>query len=150
MTVECENVLLSIGQSIVWGDLLKGTKVEIRPNGGAIADPVTYQTAEPDIFVGGDVYTGPRFAIDAIAAGKEGFVSMHRFVNPGQSLTLGRNRREFIELDKNNIDVETFDNAKRQIPGTKAGVAKETFRDLRGADQDRGKALPRLRSFGCG
>ena len=56
---------------------------------------------------------------------------MHRFVNPGQSLTLGRNRREFIELDKNNIDVETFDNAKRQIPGTKAGVAKETFRDLR-------------------
>ena len=31
MTVECENVLLSIGQSIVWGDLLKGTKVEIRP-----------------------------------------------------------------------------------------------------------------------
>lgn len=119
MTVECENVLLSIGQSIVWGDLLKGTKVEIRPNGGAIADPVTYQTAEPDIFVGGDVYTGPRFAIDAIAAGKEGFVSMHRFVNPGQSLTLGRNRREFIELDKNNIDVETFDNANARFRAQK-------------------------------
>ena len=74
MTVECENVLLSIGQSIVWGDLLKGTKVEIRPNGGAIADPVTYQTAEPDIFVGGDVYTGPRFAIDAIAESSSSWI----------------------------------------------------------------------------
>ncbi len=149
MTVECENVL-SIGQSIVWGDLLKGTKVEIRPNGGAIADPVTYQTAEPYIFVGGDVYTGPRFAIDAIAAGKEGFVSMHRFVNPGQSLTLGRNRREFIELDKNNIDVETFDNAKRQIPGTKAGVAKETFRDLRCTLTEEQIKTEAKRCLGCG
>ena len=39
---------------------------------GAVADPLTYQTAQPDIFVGGDVYTGPKFAIDAIAAGKQG------------------------------------------------------------------------------
>ena len=124
--------------------------MEIRPNGGAIADPVTYQTAEPDIFVGGDVYTGPRFAIDAIAAGKEGFVSMHRFVNPGQSLTLGRNRREFIELDKNNIDVETFDNAKRQIPGTKAGVAKETFRDLRCTLTEEQIKTEAKRCLGCG
>uniref|UniRef100_UPI003FF0B8BF FAD-dependent oxidoreductase n=1 Tax=Roseburia sp. TaxID=2049040 RepID=UPI003FF0B8BF len=131
LTIECENVLLSIGQAIVWGDMLKGTKVEFNPNGTAKADPVTYQTAEPDIFVGGDVYTGPRFAIDAIAAGKQGFVSIHRFVNKGHSLTLARDLRQFIELDKNNIQVETFDNAKRQVPGRKAGIAKETFRDLR-------------------
>ena len=54
-----------------------------------------------------------------------------RFVHEGQSLTLGRNRRQFIELDKDNIKVETFDNAKRQVPGHKAGDAKHTFRDLR-------------------
>lgn len=152
MTVECENILLSIGQSIQWGDLLKGTKAEadVKPNGTLKADPVTYQTAEPDIFVGGDVYTGPRFAIDAIAEGKEGFVSMHRFVNPGQSLTLGRNRREFIELDKNNINVETFDNAKRQIPGKKAGVAKETFRDLRSTLTEEQVKAEAKRCLGCG
>ena len=69
ITIECDNVLLSIGQQIIWGNLLAGTKVELNKNGTAKADPVTYQTAEPDIFVGGDVYTGPRFAIDAIAAG---------------------------------------------------------------------------------
>lgn len=150
VTVECENVLLSIGQSIVWGDLLKGTKAEINGNGTLKADPVTYQTAEPDVFVGGDVYTGPRFAIDAIAAGKEGFVSIHRFVNKGHSLTLGRNRREFIELDKNNINVETFDNAKRQIPGKKAGVAKETFRDLRSTLTEEQIQTEAKRCLGCG
>ena len=100
LTVPCDQVLLSIGQSIKWGALLEGTRVEFNPNGTLKADPVTYQTAEPDIFTGGDNYTGPRFAIDAIAAGKEGCVSIHRFVHEGQSLTLGRNRRQFIELDK--------------------------------------------------
>ena len=71
VTVPCEHVFLSIGQSILWGDLLQGSKVELGRGQGAVADPVTYQTAEPDLFVGGDVYTGPKFAIDAIAAGKE-------------------------------------------------------------------------------
>ena len=63
---------VSIGQSIRWGSLLDGAKVELGRGGAAVADPLTYQTAQPDIFVGGDVYTGPKFAIDAIAAGKQG------------------------------------------------------------------------------
>lgn len=149
-TVPCENVLLSIGQSIVWGELLAGTKVEFNRNGTAKADPVTFQTAEPDIFVGGDVYTGPRFAIDAIAAGKEGSVSIHRFVHKGHSLTLGRNLRHFIELNKDDIQVETFDNAKRQIPGKKAGVAKETFADLRSTFTEEQVKAEANRCLGCG
>ncbi len=150
MTVECENVLLSIGQSIQWGELLAGTKVEFNHNGTAVADPVTYQTAEPDIFVGGDAYTGPRFAIDAIAAGKEGYVSIHRFVNEGQSLTLARDLRIFKELDKNNISVETYDTAQRQVPGKKAGVSKETFRDLRSTFTEEQVKTEAARCLGCG
>lgn len=150
MTVVCENVLLSIGQSIVWGDLLAGTAVKTRPNGTVIADEVTGQTGEPDIFAGGDVYTGPRFAIDAIAAGKEGSVSMHRFVHEGHSLTLARDLRRFVELDKDNLDLESFDNAKRQIPGTKAGVAKETFRDLRSTFTEEQVKEEARRCLGCG
>lgn len=149
-TVPCGNVLLSIGQSIVWGELLAGTKVEFNRNGTAKADPVTFQTAEPDIFVGGDVYTGPRFAIDAIAAGKEGSVSIHRFVHEGHSLTLGRNLRHFVELNKDDIQVETFDNAKRQIPGKKTGVAKETFADLRSTFTEEQVKAEANRCLGCG
>ena len=119
MTIECENVFLSIGQAIVWGDMLKDTKVQLGRGNGIVADGLTYQTAEPDIFAGGDVYTGPKFAIDAIAAGKKAAVSIHRFVQPHSSMTIGRDKREFIELDKSNIKVEGYDNTPRQVPGKK-------------------------------
>lgn len=150
ITIECDNVLLSIGQQIIWGNLLAGTKVELNKNGTAKADPVTYQTAEPDIFVGGDVYTGPRFAIDAIAAGKEGCVSIHRFVHKGHSLTLARDLRHFIELDKNNLDIEEYDNAKRQRPGRKSGDAASTYRDLREIFTEEELKTEASRCLGCG
>lgn len=150
ITIECDNVLLSIGQQIIWGNLLAGTKVELNKNGTAKADPVTYQTAEPDIFVGGDVYTGPRFAIDAIAAGKEGCVSIHRFVHKGHSLTLARDLRHFIELDKNNLDIEEYDNAKRQRPGRKSGDAASKYRDLREIFTEEQLKTEASRCLGCG
>jgi NADPH-dependent glutamate synthase beta subunit-like oxidoreductase len=129
ITVECKHVIFSVGQRSVYGDLFKGSKVVIER--GPKADALTYQTDEPDIFVGGDMYTGPRFAIDAIAAGREGAISIHRFVQPHSSLTIGRNRRDFIELDKENIKIGDYDHSPRQIPGvSKTTVDGElTFRD---------------------
>lgn len=124
LTVECDNVFLSIGQAIVWGDMLAGSKVELGRGNGVIADGVTYQTAEPDIFAGGDVYTGPKFAIDAIAAGKKAAVSIHRFVQPHSTMTIGRDKREFIELNKEDILVEGYDNTPRQVPGSKTTDSK--------------------------
>ena len=131
VTIPCRHVIFSVGQAIDWGHMLDNLHVELRPNGGALANKLTYQTSEPDIFVGGDVYTGPKFAIDAIAAGREGAVSLHRYVHEHCTLTIGRNRRDFIELDKTNIRVETYDSSSRQIP-PKADVKEQakTFRDL--------------------
>ena len=113
--VDADRVVMSIGQSIVWGDLLAGSKVELGRGQGALADPQTYQTAEPDIFVGGDVYTGPSFAIDAIAAGHEAAVSIHRFVQPGSTLTIGRNQRRYAALDRDDVVIESYDNASREV-----------------------------------
>ena len=131
VTVPCRHVIFSVGQAIDWGHMLDNLHVELRPNGGALANKLTYQTSEPDIFVGGDVYTGPKFAIDAIAAGREGAISLHRYVHEHCTLTIGRNRRDFIELDKENIKVETYDSSSRQIP-SKADIKEQakTFRDL--------------------
>ena len=131
ITVPCRHVIFSVGQAIDWGHMLDNLHVELRPNGGAIANKLTYQTSEPDIFVGGDVYTGPKFAIDAIAAGREGAISLHRYVHEHCTLTIGRNRRDFIELDKENIKVDAYDTSGRQIP-PKADVKEQakTFRDL--------------------
>lgn len=151
ITVPCEHVFLSIGQSILWGDLLTGSKVELGRGGGAVADAVTYQTAEPDIFVGGDVYTGPKFAIDAIAAGKEGAVSIHRFVQPHSSLTIGRNRRQFIELDKGNVKIENYDNSSRQVTCMDESIDhRMSFRHAREVFTEEQVKIETSRCLGCG
>lgn len=151
ITVKCSHVFMSIGQSIEWGDLLKDTKVELGRGNGAVADKLTYQTAEPDIFVGGDVYTGPKFAIDAIAAGKEGAISIHRFVQPNASLTIGRNRNDYIELDKKNIVVDDYDSSKRQITGLNKSIdAKKSFRDAHLTLTEEQIKVETARCLGCG
>lgn len=151
ITVACEHVYFSVGQSIEWGNLLENSKVELGRGNGAVADSLTYQTAEPDVFVGGDVYTGPKFAIDAIAAGKEGAVSIHRFVQPNSSLTIGRNRREFIELDKENLKVSEYDNGSRQIPGMDKQIdAKKSFRDAHLTFTEEQVKAETARCLGCG
>ena len=150
-TVECENVYLSIGQSILWGDLLKGSKVELGRGNGAVADELTYQTAEPDIFVGGDVYTGPNFAISAIAAGKEGAESIHRFVHKNASMTIGRNRRQFIELDKTNLAPIQYDNASRQRPAKDEKIdSHKSFRDAHLTLTEEQIKIETARCLSCG
>lgn len=127
---QCATVLYCIGQKVDWRQLLTGTAVTFNPNGTAQVDPVTYQTAEPDIFAGGDAVTGQKFAIDAIAAGKEGAISLHRFVQKA-TLTIGRNRRQFVELDKENALIPVgFDNTPRQQIGYNEAL-RRTFRDER-------------------
>ncbi len=116
LTLDADMVIFAIGQTVVLRDLLQSTKVEFIRGVFPKADSLTYQTAEPDIFVGGDCFTGPKFAIDAIAAGKQGAESLHRYVQHGH-MTIGRDRREFIELDKDNIAIESYDNSQRQTPG---------------------------------
>ena len=131
ITLDADYVLSAIGQSIEWGNLLEGTKVELNRNKTAKADSWTYQTAEEDVFVGGDVYTGPSFAIYAIAAGKEGAESLHRYVWEGHSLTLGRVRRDnYHYIDKDNAVIASYDRGMRQVPGKDAEKVK-TFSDER-------------------
>ena len=151
ITVPCEHVFLSIGQSIRWGSLLDGAKVELGRGGAAVADPLTYQTAQPDIFVGGDVYTGPKFAIDAIAAGKQGAESLHRFVHENASLTIGRNRRQFKELDKESLALENYDNGARQSAGMDERIDyRRSFRDAHKTFTEEQVKAETARCLGCG
>ena len=160
ITLDADLVIFAIGQTVILKDLLKNTKVEFVRGVYPVADKLTYQTAEEDIFVGGDLFTGPKFAIDAIAAGKEAAESLHRYVQHGH-MTIGRNRRDFIELDKDDILVESYDNGSRQAEGhdnangpfreytqtlTEEQVRKETARCLScGAS-----VVDENRCIGCG
>lgn len=149
-TLPIDSVIAAVGQTVDWGGLDTG-KLEKSAKGTALADALTYQTAEPDIFVGGDVYTGPKFAIDAIAAGKEAAISLHRYVHPGQTLTMGRDRRVYSALNKEHVLLEAaqFDHGKRQMPGYSEAKAR-TFADARVTFTEEQVRKETARCLGCG
>ncbi len=151
ITADADVVLYCIGQKIQWKDMLKGTKAEFNRNGTVIVDPVTYETAEDGVFAGGDAVTGQKFVIDAIAAGKEGAISIHRYVRPHTTLTIGRDRRQFIELNKKDIkiDQDIFDNTSRQRPGYNEALRK-TFSDDRTGFTEEQIKKETARCLGCG
>lgn len=156
MHLDCSTIIFSIGQTPQWNGLLgkkdkKKEKVELTPQGYAVADKKTYQTAQSDVFVGGDILTGPRFAIDAIAQGKEAATSLHRFVQPNASLTIGRDARYFKELDKENISVGEYDTAKRQIAHMENEEEwKHTFTEARALFTAEQVKTETARCLGCG
>ena len=152
LTVAADNILVTVGQSIEWGGLLAGASVELNRSQTIQADGFTYQSGQPDVFTGGDCYTGPKFAIDAIAAGKQGAISIHRFVHPGQSLVIGRDRRDYKELDRQQAVIEDYDHTPRQNPENQgsAGAAEKTFRDLRGTFTEEQMLKESARCLGCG
>ena len=150
ITVEADYILVSIGQSILWGNLLVGLSVDINGNGTAKADNLTYQTREADVFVGGDACTGPKFAIDAIAAGKQAAISLHRKVWPGQSLTIGRDRRVYKMLDKGDVVVDDYDHTPRQKPNRVPADIKACFIDQRCTFTEEQLKKETERCLGCG
>jgi ferredoxin len=148
ITIACDRVIFAIGQATVWGDLVKNEKVEFK-GPAIVADRLTYQTTQPDVFVGGDVFTGPKFAIDAIAAGKIAAESLHRYVHDAH-MKIGRNRWEFTELDKNNITIPSYDSASRQEPGMDEAVAAKAFRDAHKTLTEAQVKIETSRCLGCG
>ena len=142
-----DKVIFAIGQTVVLKNLLLGTKVEFFRGVYPVADRLTLQTAEEDIFVGGDCLTGPKFAIDAIATGKEAAESLHRYVQHGH-LTIGRNRRDFIELNKDDILVESYDNSSRQSAGDASG--RKPFEEYHLTLTEEQVKKETARCLGCG
>ncbi|MDF2878856.1 MAG: pyridine nucleotide-disulfide oxidoreductase family protein [Clostridia bacterium] len=147
--VKANNVLVSVGQGIDLGGLLKDSKITLNPNKTIKADSITFETSEADVFAGGDAVTGPKFAIDAIALGKQGAISIHRYIH-GDNLTISR-EREYHALDKENLNMDGYDRLPRQralhVEGSKS---KETFKDLRTIFTEEQIEKETERCLGCG
>ena len=149
--VPADHIIYAIGQAIEWKQLLKGSKVEFWHGDYPVADQLTYQTAQEDIFVGGDVYTGPKFVIDAIEQGHQAADSLHRFVQPGTSMTIGKNRRQFVMLDKDNIEIDDYDHAGRQYEGMDESIDyKNSFRDAHRTLSEEQVRIETARCLSCG
>ncbi len=73
--VEADTIIAAVGQRIDT-KLLKG--LAAKPDGTLQVEPETGATSMKGVYAGGDVVTGPGWAIDAIAAGKKAAAAIHR------------------------------------------------------------------------
>ena len=148
-TMNVSAVISAVGQEIE----LNGISVDTGAKGTVTVSLPSFQTSEADVFAGGDVVTGPKFAIDAIAAGKEGAISIHRYVHPGQSQVIGRDRRDYKAMNPATagVAIDGFDTAPRQkASGGSAKDAEKTFRDLRGTLTEEQLKTETRRCLDCG
>lgn len=149
--VKADKIVFAIGQSIEWGKLLEGTKVTFRFGNYPKADEMTYQTEDPDVFVGGDVFTGPKFVIDAIAAGHEVAESLHRRVRPKASMTIGRDRRNYTPLDKEDVTYPSYDTVGRREAGMNEAIDyKNSFVDAHNTLTEEQVKKETSRCLSCG
>lgn len=147
--IPCDHVFVAIGQYVDWGELLKDTKADPAGKRVLAVEPITYQTAESDIFGGGDAAIGPQFTIDAIATGKSGAISIHRFLR-GYNMTAER-QREFKPFDKDKADFSSYEAMKRQRPKqVNFKEATETLHDMRSTLIEEQIAKEAKRCLGCG
>ncbi len=148
-TMNVSAVISAVGQEIE----LNGISVDTGAKGTVTVSLPSFQTSEADVFAGGDVVTGPKFAIDAIAAGKEGAISIHRYVHPGQSQVIGRDHRDYKAMNPATagVAIDGFDTAPRQkASGGSAKDAEKTFRDLRGTFTEEQMKTETRRCLDCG
>lgn len=151
MTIQADHLIIAVGQTFNYGKLFKDTKVELNPNQTVKVDAWTLQSTEADIFCGGDIVTGPRYAIDAIALGKEGAISLHRYVQRGQSLVYGRSKHAYMALDRESVDFSSYDSVKRERSQIKKTESlNNNFKDPRGVLTEAQIAIETSRCLKCG
>lgn len=76
--IECDSVILAIGQAPDLSWLSGDDGVELNPGGTIAVDRESLATSSSWIFAGGDVAFGPRNLIDAIGDGRRAAASIHR------------------------------------------------------------------------
>jgi heterodisulfide reductase subunit A-like polyferredoxin len=80
-----DTVIPAISQSPDLSFIGKADGLTISKRGTIQIDPITLETSARGVFAGGDVVTGPRNYIDAMAAGRKAAISIDRFLR-GQDL----------------------------------------------------------------
>jgi heterodisulfide reductase subunit A len=125
-----DDVILSVGRRPELTALGPTGVLRFGARGTMEADPVTLETGETGVFAGGECVSGPVNAVHAMAAGRKGAVSIHRWIN-GQDL---RFDRELEGPYPSRVEVETGGRA----PAPRAAAPTAPVAERRGFEEVRG------------
>jgi NADPH-dependent glutamate synthase beta subunit-like oxidoreductase/NAD-dependent dihydropyrimidine dehydrogenase PreA subunit len=78
--LEASVVLVAVGEEPDPSILPHGAGIEVSSFAGIVTDPRTLATGKVGVFAGGDVVSGPKTIIDAVAAGRRAAGAIHEFL----------------------------------------------------------------------
>ncbi|HEX7950774.1 MAG TPA: FAD-dependent oxidoreductase [Candidatus Limnocylindrales bacterium] len=112
-------VLVAIGEEPDPSILPPGTGIEVSAWAGIVADPRTSATGRAGVFAGGDVVSGPKTIIDAVASGRRAAAAMHEFLSGapnGEAEILRTIRYETPRETSLNLDLAERARARTALP----------------------------------
>jgi NADPH-dependent glutamate synthase beta subunit-like oxidoreductase/NAD-dependent dihydropyrimidine dehydrogenase PreA subunit len=78
--IPAATILVAVGEEPDPSILPEGAGIEVSGWEGIVADPRTLATGRAGIFAGGDVVSGPKTIIDAVASGRRAAASIHEYL----------------------------------------------------------------------
>ncbi len=81
LEISCSTILVAIGEEPDPSVLPPGAGIEVSSWAGIMADPRTLATGRAGVFAGGDVVSGPKTVIDAVANGRRAAASIHEYLS---------------------------------------------------------------------
>ena len=119
LELEAATVLVAIGEEPDPSILPPGTGIEISAWAGIVADPRTAATGRAGVFAGGDVVSGPKTIIDAVASGRRAAGAIHEFlagVPDGEAAILREVRYATPPEPRLRLDIAERPRARAPLP----------------------------------
>lgn len=129
--VKTDMVIVAIGEESDLSFQGKEKPLELTSQRLVGVNPVTLETNMPGIFAGGDVVTGPKSVVEALAAGRKAAISINRHFR-GQDLMEGR-ESESIRKDRSGrliVDLDKFPDKERTAMRALALGQRKTFEEV--------------------
>jgi len=113
--LECDTVILAIGQRANLDALGGADDVTITPRGLLQTDPSTCQTTAPDVFAGGDVAFGPRLIISAVRDGHVAALGIEEYIQKRKLQTT--TKTEWVNLPGHTMFSDWTKKPRTKVPG---------------------------------
>jgi NADPH-dependent glutamate synthase beta subunit-like oxidoreductase len=111
--IECDTVIMAIGQTTNLDFLRPDDGVEVSPRGLINVNPHSLMTSAPGIFAGGDCVFGPRLIIDSVGDGKRAAMGIDEFLRGG---THPEPVIEVTELKRHTMPQEFMELVRQPVP----------------------------------
>ena len=124
-TLRARNLLVAVGEAPDPSILPPGSSIQFGDWGGLLTDSETLMTAQPGVFAGGDVATGPKSVIEGVAHGQRAAWAIDRYLRglpAARYVPTWRSRAPLPVKDRVELDLANRERAASELGQAERGL----------------------------